>query len=66
VSESLPAEKFFAAVFGLPETDALSPPRLGLFLLTNALLLGVFGGWFGASLLPRMAGGPARLDRGAI
>ena len=66
VNESLPAEKFFAAIFGLPETDALTPPRLGLFLLTNALLLGVFGGWIGASLLPKVTGGPSRLDRGAI
>lgn len=66
VSESLPAEKFFAAVCGLPETDALTPMRLALFLLTNALLLGVFGGWIGASLMPCVAEGPGRLDRGAI
>ncbi len=66
VHESLPAEKFFAALFGFPETDEPTPMRLGLFLLTNALLLGVFGGFFGASLLPRIAGGPSRLDRGSI
>ncbi len=66
VGESLPAEKFFAAVFGLLETDALSPARLGLFLLTNALLICIFGGWIGAILLPRVGSGPAKLDRGAI
>jgi hypothetical protein len=66
VHESLPAEKFFAALFGFPETSALTPARLGLFLITNALLLGVLGGYFGASLLPRVVGGPSKLDRGAI
>lgn len=66
VKESIPAEKFFAAVFGLPETDALTPARLGLYLLSNALFLGMFGGWFGASLLPRLIQPPSRLDRGAI
>jgi hypothetical protein len=66
VHESLPAEKFFASVFGFPETDELTPPRLGLFLITNALLLGIFGGFFGSTLLPRITGGQGKLDRGAI
>jgi hypothetical protein len=66
IKEALPAERFFATSIGLPESGAESPARVGLFLLTNAVILGAFGGWFGAALLPRVSGGPKKLDRGSI
>jgi len=66
LQEALPAERFFAAVVGLDEANEGTPPRIGLFLITNSLLLATFGGWFGSALLPRTTRGPSRLDRGAI
>ena len=66
IRETLPAEKFFAMMLDLPETDNPTPARLGAFLLTHALLLGLFGGWFGASLLPKVAKGQSKPDRGSV
>jgi hypothetical protein len=66
LNQGLPAERFFDAVIGLPEATADTPMRIGLFLLTNAVGLGTFGGWFGAALLPRLIPGSDKLDRAAI
>jgi hypothetical protein len=65
IKEALPAEYFFAHVAGLPEEEANTPARIGLFLLTNAMLLSILGGWLGSTLLPRTVV-PQKLDRGAI
>jgi hypothetical protein len=66
IKEALPAERFFASVLGLPESATLSPVRLGLFLLSNTVVLAMFGGWVGASLLPRVNARSQKLDRGSI
>jgi hypothetical protein len=64
---NLVAEMFFAKVVGLSEEETLSLPRLGLFVLSNTVVLAAFGGWFGQSLLPRVQQRSGRsLDRGSI
>lgn len=66
VKEVLPAQRFFSMVFGLPDLDEPSAGLTTLFLLTNTLLIGTLGGWFGAKLLPRLFAQSSPLDRGAI
>lgn len=65
IREPLPAERFFAALVGLPEESENSPARIGLFLLTNALVLSVVGGCLGSTLFPRTIASQ-KLDRGSI
>jgi hypothetical protein len=67
VQEAMPAEQFFATLFGLPDSGLPEAAQTLLFLLTNSLLLGTLGGWLGGALLPkvsRKSTGP--LDRAAI
>lgn len=66
VKEVLPAQRFFSIVVGLPDDNTPSLGLTGLFLLTNTLLIGTLGGWFGAKLLPRVLPPSSPLDRGAI
>lgn len=66
VKEALPAQRFFSLVTGLPDPDVPSVGLTVLFLITNTLLIGTLGGWFGAKLLPRVTAPSGPLDRGAI
>jgi len=55
VKEALPAEQFFANLFGLPDSGIPEAAQTVVFLLTNTLVLGTLSGWFGGALLPKVA-----------